>query len=659
MAQNERFLIEEEQSSGPRGPDESQLIQPGQARPRITRGERVQDILAARQADSSAAAEEAPSIVQAIFRERWIVLACVLIAGLLGVGLSQLQQKSYTASSRIFLNVSANFDPLNPGANNDPTFLANQVEMLGSNQVLDRVIKNLGLNVGPDRLSAYQLRADIKVAAGVDSSVIQIDAAAAEPKTAKAIADGIPAAYVKMIQDRVEASADTARSQGGTATARAAITAAENVYSNALAEVEPAELPASASSPQPIRNAMILGLIGFLAATGYALYAQSFSRRRVGPVEASAIFGAPVLSEVPDRGRISSDDAIAAAYSEPGDAYRMAAVGLDYIRGTAPGVFLVTSPHDGAGSSLTALNLAAAAADHGRRVFLLNIEDTVRPSSDSDSGVLRVPLHDLAQGRIDLSQAVERRPASRAQFGIIRLQVLQPVQGHPVPDVQSILNQLPDDTDLVLLDAPPLPASSASFVLAGQVDAAVVVVDEVTTPADLEELQRRCRLAGIPVAGVLFNHIRGRSTAGNRRRRTAVGSPPPRMYDTSPRGLPILTGGANAGDGRMHSDSGGFPSAQEPAAAQGSYGRDGQPAYNGQQGGYGQNGYGQDYGQQPEQQYPAGAAQPAGAFGTQAFPPAPSQQSAEDLPWSSVTRVTPGWEQENGDADGPPSRSRR
>jgi hypothetical protein len=226
------------------------------------------------------------------------------------------------------------------------------------------------------------------------------------------------------------------------------------------------------------------------------------------------------------------------------------------------------------------------------------------------------------------------------------LQVLQPVQGHPVPDVQSILDQLPDDTDLVLLDAPPLPASSASFVLAGQVDAAVVVVDEATTPADLEELQRRCRLAGIPVAGVLFNHIRGRSMTGNRRRRAAVGSVPPRMYDTSPRGLPILTG-PNA----AQPDSGGFPQAQ-PAGS--GYGVDGMPAYsNGQNGGY-------DYGQQPEPQY-APSSQ-SGNFGTQSFPPAPAQPPAEDLPWSSVTRVTPGWEQENGDergADGPPSRSRR
>ena len=491
----------------------------------------MQDILATRRADLSAAAEEAPSLVQAVFRERWVVLACVLIAGIVGIGLSQLQSERYTAQSRIFLSAASDFSPLGTNQNPDAgRFVADQVALLDSTPVLTGAIQGIGLDV-----TATELREDVKITGSTDSNVITVRVDAADARTAKQIADGIPAAYQAYVEQRVEQKTAQAVAQSRTGLAIAGIRAAAAVYGNGVASVEQADLPAGPSSPQPVRNALVLALIGLLAATGYALYMQSWSRRRVGPVEASAIFGAPVLCEVPDRGRIAAEDAIAAAYSEPGDAYRMAAVGLDYLRGTAPGVFLVTAPHDGAGSSLTALNLAAAAADHGRRVFLLNIEDTVRPQAEADSGVLRVPLHDLAQGRIDLGHAVERRAASRAQFGIIRLQVLQPVQGHPVPDVQQILDQLPDDTDLVLLDAPPLPASSASFVLAGQVDAAVVVIDQATTPADLEELQRRCRLAGIPVAGVLVNHIRGRSVSVGRRRRSgALGLCRP-GYTTRPR----------------------------------------------------------------------------------------------------------------------------
>jgi len=576
----------------------------------------VQDILAARPADTSTAAEEAPSLVQAIFRERWVVLACVLIAGLSGIGLSQLQEKRYTAQSRIFFSASGQFNPLgaDQGGADATRFISDQVALLDSTSILTTVISSLGLQVAP-----YQLQADLKVAGGTDNNVVAIEATAADPQTAKQIADAIPVAYQAYVTQRVALRVQQATEEARTGTATADIRAAAAVYGDGVAGVEKAELPDAPSSPQTVRNALVLALIGLLAATGYALYTQSWSRRRVGPVEASAIFGAPVLCEVPDRGRITAEDAIAAAYSEPGDAYRMAAVGLDYIRGTAPGVFLVTSPHDGAGSSLTALNLAAAAADHGRRVFLLNIEDTVRPQSEADAGVLRVPLHDLAQGRIDLGHAVERRSASRAQFGIIRLQVLQPVQGHPVPDVQSILDQLPDDTDLVLLDAPPLPASSASFVLAGQVDAAVVVIDEVTTPADLEELQRRCRLAGIPVAGVLVNHIRGRSTSGGRRRRAAVGSVPPRMYDTTPRGLPILGGSADGRAGRGEAEMFGLAGPSGPGHARGTSGGPG-------------------------------------------FPPAPEAETA-DLPWSAVTRVTPGWEQEDpaedSGSDGPARPARR
>ncbi len=595
----------------------------------------MQDNVAARPAETSTAAEEAPSLIQAVWRERLVVLAVVVIAALAGILLSQLQAQRFTATSQIFFSATGPFQPLdqqNNGTGDPVRFLTTEVATMESTPVLKAVISQLGLQISPD-----DLKANLTISTAADTNVITVKAVAGSAQTAQVIANTVPAVYKKAVITQVAATADQAKQKANFA-GKQQIDIAVATFGSGVQSVDEAGLPAGPSSPQPIRNALILALIGFLAATGYALYTQSYSRRRVGPVEASAIFGAPVLSEVPDRGRITAEDAIAAAYSEPGDAYRMAAVGLDYIRGTAPGVFLVTAPHDGAGSSLTALNLAAAAADHGRRVFLLNIEDTVRPQSDADHGVLRVPLHDLAQGRIDLGHAVERRAASRAQFGIIRLQVLQPVQGHPVPDVQSILDQLPDDTDLVLLDAPPLPASSASFVLAGQVDAAVVVIDQATTPADLEELQRRCRLAGIPVAGVLVNHIRGRSTVGGRRRRrAAMGSMPPRMYDTSPRGLPILTGNSSQPEGRPRPERGAFPPAPAPA----NYGIDPANGFSPAPNGFGQ--------QQPDQQY------------APAFPPAPQERPPADLPWSAVTRVTPGWEQDGdrgAEGDQPTSRNR-
>jgi capsular polysaccharide biosynthesis protein len=583
----------------------------------------VQDILAARQAETSSAAEEAPSLVQAVWRERWVVLVCVVLAGVAGFLLSNLQQQRYTSTAAVYLSASAEFDPLETQQfNNDAgRFVSDQAAFMTSTPVMKGVIDGLKLNVDPG-----QLARDVKVTSTTDNNVITVAATAGDAQTAKLIADAVVASYRQQVaatvKQRVQAAMKGAVGLAGTEAA--SINGKAAIYGDGVNHVDEGNLPDGPSSPQPVRNALILALIGFLAACGYALYTQSWSRRRAGSNEASAIFGAPVLSEIPDRGRIAQEDAIAAAYSEPGDAYRMAAVGLDYIRGTAPGVFLVTAPHDGAGTSLTALNLAAAAADHGRRVFLLNIEDTVRPQSETDAGVLRVPLHDLAQGRIDLGHAVERRAASRAQFGIIRLQVLQPVQGHPVADVQQILDQLPDDTDLVLLDSPPLPASSASFVLAGQVDAAVVVIDQGTTPADLEELQRRCRLAGIPVAGVLVNHIHRQGVGGGRRkRRASTNSVPPRMYDTSPRGLPILTGGSALDDGRLHlpdSPQGqytpGYPVSRReeypPSPVDGYPGQHTQPAPQG----YPQNGYGQQ-------------------------PQAPDRGA--EVPWSAVTRVTPGW----------------
>jgi len=465
----------------------------------------------------SPATVPAPSLVRMVWRERWIVLAGVLVAGLAGILLSRLPPPVYTAQSRVFLSATGDFDPLNRAPAADPArYVADQVEVLGSGSVLAATIATLHLDLRPG-----PLRDAVSITAGPDSSVITIRVGSHDPATAEKIADGLPAAYRLYLQRLVEAKVEQATGHNRSPAAVAGLRTAAAIYGDGVSGIEPASRPVRPSSPQPVRNALILALIGLIAGVGYAQYARSGSRRSVDAAEAGTLFGAPVLSEVPDRGRIAAGEAIAPASSPPGDAYRMAAVGLDYLRAAEAGTFLVTGAHDGAGASLTALNLAAAAADHGRRVFLLNIEDSVRARGQADAGVLRVPLHDLVQGRIDLGQVVERRTTGQAQFGIIRLQVIQPVQGHPVSDLRQILDQLPDDTDLVLLDCPPLAASSASFALAGQVEAALVVIDEVTTPADLEELCRRCRLAGLRVSGLLINHIRGRRAAGARRRRTA------------------------------------------------------------------------------------------------------------------------------------------
>ena len=65
---------------------------------------------------------------------------------------------------------------------------------------------------------------------------------------------------------------------------------------------DPAVPPADPASPQPLRWAVIAGLLGLLISIGIVLVLRSV-QRRVGEKEVAEIFDAPILARVPTRSR--------------------------------------------------------------------------------------------------------------------------------------------------------------------------------------------------------------------------------------------------------------------------------------------------------------------------------------------------------------------
>jgi capsular polysaccharide biosynthesis protein len=136
------------------------------------------------------------------------MVICVILAGTAGAVFSGLQEPRYTASTRVFLSASTEFDPLNTGQFvADPgRYASDQLAIMSSSRVLDEVIGKLNLT----QLTAEDLRPDIKLDASSDSDVVTISATADQPTQAAQISDAIAAAYQNYVLTSVNEKATAA-----------------------------------------------------------------------------------------------------------------------------------------------------------------------------------------------------------------------------------------------------------------------------------------------------------------------------------------------------------------------------------------------------------------------------------------------------------------
>jgi capsular exopolysaccharide synthesis family protein len=282
----------------------------------------------------------------------------------------------------------------------------------------------------------------------------------------------------------------------------------------------PAETPKEKSFPS---LPMFVGLGTFLALalTGGLIFLREFLDQRVkGSNDIAAIPGARVLGIIPDL----EDDPTNCEHAELvvserpqsvlAESYRQASVPIMEALGTDGGkVLLVLGGMPGAGTTTVISNLAAVEEAAGRRVLVLDANFR-RP------GVARVysapedaqGLGDLLGGKVALDECLIRcshgpdllvagTPASRI---CERLQTTA---------LDSLLNELRERYDVILVDSPPAVVAGESMILARKADAVVLVVRARQEERGLvARLVRQLSDLRGEFLGVILNRPRG--TAG-------------------------------------------------------------------------------------------------------------------------------------------------
>jgi capsular exopolysaccharide synthesis family protein len=190
------------------------------------------------------------------------------------------------------------------------------------------------------------------------------------------------------------------------------------------------------------------------------------------------------------------------------ESFRLLKSNLDFFGLNSPSkTILVTSPSQGNGKTTIAVNLALSMAMGAQKVVLVDA-DLRRPAVHAALKISSKPgLSDVIRGdktaqsvvklwrkdKLEVITAGTRLPHMAEMLGSRRL--------------TSILNELKETFEVVLVDAPPLVISDA-YNLASKVDGVVLVlVPGQTREEQAKVMKEQLERAGAKVIGVVFNKI--------------------------------------------------------------------------------------------------------------------------------------------------------
>jgi capsular exopolysaccharide synthesis family protein len=280
-----------------------------------------------------------------------------------------------------------------------------------------------------------------------------------------------------------------------------------------LLVTEQARPPASPVRPKTMQNTTLAALVGLLLALGVAYLLEYLDDVFKGPDEVKRSLGLTTLGMVPALTEREADAQLMVldnGHSAAAEAYRVLRTNLQFSAVDRPlHSLLITSPSFSEGKSFTASNLAAAMAQAGRRVILV------------DCDLHRPRLHRLFKlpNSVGVTSALlDEHPDIAGllqESGIAHLQVLTtgPLPPNPAEllgtvRMRAFLAELSARADMVIVDSPPTMALSDAAVLSTQTDAVLLVLDASKTR---QEVARRA-LDGLAqvkarVAGVVLNRM--------------------------------------------------------------------------------------------------------------------------------------------------------
>jgi capsular exopolysaccharide synthesis family protein len=461
-------------------------------------------------------------------RRKWIVLTTTILVVLAVVALSLRQEKLYRARTEVLLNRENLAATLNGSTDyqafQDPArFSQTQANVARARAVARQTLDAADL---PQRSTSSFLDHS-SASAQLGSDILTFTATDRNPDLSIRLANEYArqftlyrrrldtAPFVQALAD-VNARLRQLRTSGATnsqlyttlSDKAQQLQTLETLKTRTATVLNPAERAVQVQ-PRPLRNGLLGLIAGLVLGLGFAYARDRLDTRVRAADEVGESLGLPLLGRVPEPSRRSSRDKDLVVLTEPNsvqaESFRILRTNVDIANhAVAAKTIMVTSALEKEGKSTITANLAVAFARAGKAVSLVDL-DLRRPAVaqlfriDDSPGVTDVALSGVEMADALRSISVN---SSRSHDAVVsangKLAVLPSGSRSPDPGefigtnaLSQVLERLRSETDLVLIDAPPLLHVGDSMTLSAKIDAMIVVTRlNVVRRSTLRELQR-------------------------------------------------------------------------------------------------------------------------------------------------------------------------
>jgi Mrp family chromosome partitioning ATPase len=455
-----------------------------------------------------------------LLRRRWAVMLPFLLIPIAAFVFSSRETERYTASASVLFSDKDTIASAEPDRE-----AATNVELLSLGEIQQGIDRRVGEGGRAE---------DVDISEDGTANVLKITATDPSAERAARTANAYGAAYIafrrdaaraeirneqRFVRDELERLGNSRRDQLRARELKRQLRRLkfDRTHERGGARmVQLATPPASPSSPRPVRNTVIGGIVALFLALLTALLSERLDPRMVTPYEVGTTLGRPIL------GVIHKSRALARAPLRnppaPADADDFLALRahLRYFAGIQS--VLITSSSDGDGKTTIAWNLACAAA--GREARVLFVEGDLRHPTLAQSLGLDADrnLVGVLDGNASLRDVMQEVPVPSGDNGRLAPRIITVALAGETPTrstdalawerLGAALREAERDFDLIVIDTAPILLVPDAIPLLSKVGGVLVIGRLRRTPrAALAQLREQLDNIGAPTLGAVVNSV--------------------------------------------------------------------------------------------------------------------------------------------------------